>query len=203
MWRARLYYAVVSLRIRLSRVGAKKQASYRIVVADSAAPRDGKAIAILGHYNPLTDPYTLKVDEERAVNWLQKGAQPSDTARGLLNKAGVIEAFEKVRKGAPQRRRVTADEAKARREARAKRTEPARLVRPARSEGEEGAAAKPAAATRRAAAKPASRAKAGAKTATKSRATAAKASASKTAAKSSGGAASSRRATAAKKADDK
>src|SRR5436190_24179487 len=67
----KIYFALVSLRIRLSRVGAKKQASYRIVVAESVAPRDGKFIAILGHYNPLTDPYTLKVDEESAVRWLR------------------------------------------------------------------------------------------------------------------------------------
>ena len=137
------------MRIRLSRVGAKKQASYRLVVAESNAPRDGKAIAILGHYNPLTDPYTLKVDAERAVSWLKKGAQPSETAKGLLNKAGIIGAFEKVRAGAPAKTRVTAEEAKARREARAKRTEAPRLVRPAKREGGETAAAP--ATTRRAA----------------------------------------------------
>ena len=130
-------------------MGAKKQASYRIVVAESNAPRDGKAIAILGHYNPLTDPYTLKVDEERTVSWLKKGAQPSETARGLLNKAGIIAAFEKVRAGAPTKARITSEEAKARREARAKRTEAPRLVRPTKREGGEVAAAAPP--TRRAA----------------------------------------------------
>jgi small subunit ribosomal protein S16 len=148
----------VSLRIRLTRVGAKKQASYRIVVAESAAPRDGQAIAILGHYNPLTDPYTLKIDEESAVSWLKKGAQPSETARGLLHKAGVIDAFEKVRKGQPAKRRVTAEEAAAKREARAKRTGEAKLVRPV-STGE-GAAVATAAAP---AAKTTTRAKAGSK----------------------------------------
>ncbi|HEU0166598.1 MAG TPA: 30S ribosomal protein S16 [Chloroflexota bacterium] len=140
----------MSLRIRLSRVGAKKQASYRIVVAESNAPRDGKAIAILGHYNPLTDPYTLKLDEERVVSWLKKGAQPSETARGLLNKAGIIAAYEKVRVGAPAKARITTEEAAARREARAKRTEAPRLARPTKREGQEIAAAVPTA--RRAAA---------------------------------------------------
>src|SRR5581483_9290672 len=188
-----------SLRIRLSRVGAKKQASYRIVVADSAAPRDGKAIAILGHYNPLTDPYTLKVDEERAVDWLRKGAQPSETARGLLNKAGVIAAFEQIRKGAPQRRRVTAEEAKARREARAKRSGPATLVRPVRKEGEEAPAPKAAAATRRTtSAKTATRARSTGKAAPK--AAAGKTTASKAASKTPA-ASSSRRRTTASKAD--
>ncbi|MBV9120009.1 MAG: 30S ribosomal protein S16 [Chloroflexi bacterium] len=165
----------MSLKIRLTRVGAKKQASYRIVVADSAAPRDGKAIAILGHYNPLTDPYTLKVDAERAVDWLKKGAQPSETARGLLTKAGVITAFEAVRKGSAAPVRVTAEEAKARRAARAKRTEAPRLVRPNRPEG--AAATEDAAPARKAApAAKTTRAKSGTKAA------AAKSTASKTAA---------------------
>jgi small subunit ribosomal protein S16 len=143
----------VSLRIRLSRVGAKKQPSYRIVVADSMAPRDGKAIAILGHYNPLTNPYTLKVDEERAVRWLQNGALPSDTARGLLAKAGVMTAYESARKSTPKKAKASAaEETKARRAARVTRTEPPRLVRPGKREGTEPAAA--AAPKRAAAAKP-------------------------------------------------
>ena len=79
------------LRIRLSRVGKKKQPAYRIVVADSRSPRDGAFLKIIGHYNPLTDPPTLVVKEEEAIHWLQKGAQPSDTAAKLLARAGVIE----------------------------------------------------------------------------------------------------------------
>jgi small subunit ribosomal protein S16 len=153
----------VSLKIRLTRVGAKKQASYRIVVAESSAPRDGKAIAILGHYNPLTDPYTLKVDEERTLRWLNSGAQPSETARGLLAKAGVMASYESARKSAAKPKKAegeAAAETKARRAARAKRTEAPRLVRPARKEGAE-AAASPAAA--KAAAKPAAKGKASAK----------------------------------------
>jgi len=184
----------VSLRIRLSRVGAKKQPSYRIVVADSSAPRDGSFIAILGHYNPLTDPYTLKVDEERAVSWLKKGAQPSETARGLLNKAGVITAFEAVRKDQAQKPRFSAEEAKARREARATRTEPPRLVRPARKDGEAPVAA---ATTTR---KPA--AKAGARARPAARSGASKSAGSKSAGSKSAGsksAAPTRRRTTAKK----
>lgn len=79
------------LRIRLSRVGKKKQPAYRIVVADSRSPRDGAFLKIIGHYNPLTDPATLVVKEEEAVHWLQKGAQPSETAAKLLSRLGVME----------------------------------------------------------------------------------------------------------------
>ena len=79
------------LRIRLSRVGKKKQPSYRIVVADSRSPRDGAFLKIIGHYNPLTDPATLVVQEEEAVRWLTNGAQPSETAAKLLTRAGVME----------------------------------------------------------------------------------------------------------------
>lgn len=79
------------LRIRLARVGKKKQPAYRIIVADSRAPREGAFIKIIGHYNPLTNPATLTVKEEEAVQWLQKGAQPSDTAAKLLTRLGVME----------------------------------------------------------------------------------------------------------------
>lgn len=79
------------LRIRLARVGKKKQPAYRIVVADSRSPREGAFIKIIGHYNPLTDPATVTVKEEEAVQWLQKGAQPSETAAKLLTRLGVME----------------------------------------------------------------------------------------------------------------
>lgn len=79
------------LKIRLRRMGAKKQPFYRIVVADSRAPRDGAFVEELGYYNPLTEPVELKVDNERAKDWMKKGAQPTDTVRGLLKKAGAIE----------------------------------------------------------------------------------------------------------------
>ncbi len=79
------------LRIRLSRVGKRKQPSYRLVVADSRAPRDGAFIKIIGHYNPRTQPATLVVKEEEAVEWLRRGAQPSETAAKLLTRIGVME----------------------------------------------------------------------------------------------------------------
>lgn len=78
-------------RIRLSRVGKRKQPSYRIVVTDSRNPRDGAHTEIIGHYNPLTNPATLTVKEERAVHWLSVGAKPSDTAAKLLTRLGVME----------------------------------------------------------------------------------------------------------------
>lgn len=79
------------LRIRLSRVGKKKQPSYRLVVTDSRAPRDGAFIKIIGHYNPRAQPATLVVREDEAVEWLRRGAQPSDTAAKLLTRIGVME----------------------------------------------------------------------------------------------------------------
>ncbi len=80
------------LKLRLRRTGAKKRPSYRIVVAEHTAPRDGKFIEILGHYDPLTEPATVKVNEDRARYWLGVGAQPSETVAGLLTRAGVIAA---------------------------------------------------------------------------------------------------------------
>ena len=79
------------LRIRLSRVGKKKQPAYRLVVADSHAPRDGAFVEIIGQYNPRTDPMTLVVKEDAAVEWLRRGAQPSETAAKLLSRIGVME----------------------------------------------------------------------------------------------------------------
>ncbi|HSG86512.1 MAG TPA: 30S ribosomal protein S16 [Candidatus Limnocylindrales bacterium] len=81
----------MAVRIRLTRVGATKQPSYRLVVADSRAARDGRAIDTIGHYNPRTDPIELRIDEEKARAWLSKGAQPSDTVRRLFKQAGIID----------------------------------------------------------------------------------------------------------------
>lgn len=80
------------IRLRLRRTGAKKRPSYRIVVTEQSSPRDGRFIEIVGTYDPLTEPATVKVNEERARYWLSVGAQPSDTVRGLLTRAGVIAA---------------------------------------------------------------------------------------------------------------
>ena len=82
------------VKIRLRRVGSKKKPSYRLVVADARAPRDGAFIDILGYYNPLTDPETVVIAEDKARHWLEKGAQPTDTAARLLAKAGIIEEPE-------------------------------------------------------------------------------------------------------------
>jgi small subunit ribosomal protein S16 len=79
------------------RMGAKKRPFYRIVVANSASPRDGRAIDQIGYYDPLTDPATVKIDAEKAVLWLQRGAQPSDTTADLLKKAGVMDQYQEAR----------------------------------------------------------------------------------------------------------
>ena len=78
------------VKIRLRRMGAKKAPFYRIVVADSRYPRDGRFIEEIGTYNPLTNPSTVNVDADRAQEWIKKGAQPSDTVRCILKKAGVL-----------------------------------------------------------------------------------------------------------------
>lgn len=88
----------MAVRIRLKRMGAKKRPFYRLVVADSRAARNGAFIDTLGYYNPIADPVELEVDEEKALEWLQKGAQPSDTAKSLLTKSGVMEKFAASRK---------------------------------------------------------------------------------------------------------
>ena len=81
------------VKIKLRRVGATKQPSYRLVVADSRSSRDGKFINIIGHYNPRTQPEELVIDEQQALDWLKQGAQPTATAARLLNKAGILDKF--------------------------------------------------------------------------------------------------------------
>lgn len=80
------------LRIRLRRVGKKKKPAYRIVVADARAPRDGRFVEIVGHYDPMTDPPTITIKEDKVREWLGKGAQPSEAAAKLLARKGIIEA---------------------------------------------------------------------------------------------------------------
>ena len=82
----------MAVRIRLTRVGAKKQPTYRVVVADARSARDSRSIETIGHYNPRTDPIELQIDAERAKAWLAKGAQPSDTVARLFRVAGVLPA---------------------------------------------------------------------------------------------------------------
>jgi len=75
-------------------MGSKKKPSYRLVVADSRAARDGAFISTIGHYNPLTDPETVVIDEEKALHWLSQGAQPTATATRLLTKFGILDKFK-------------------------------------------------------------------------------------------------------------
>ena len=88
------------LRIRLSRTGAKKQPSYRIVVADSEMKRDGRYVERIGYYDPRTEPLEYKINEDRALYWLSVGAQPSDAVRRLLDKQGTIDRLSRLRQGA-------------------------------------------------------------------------------------------------------
>jgi len=85
----------MAIKIRLTRKGDKKSPFYRIVVADSKSPRDGRFIDILGTYNPLTQPSEIKIDNEKVKHWLDNGAKPTDTAKDLLVKAGVLTKTEK------------------------------------------------------------------------------------------------------------
>ena len=93
----------MSVKIRLARKGRKKQAYYHVVVADSRSPRDGRFIEKIGIYNPITDPATIDINFEKALGWLQNGAQPTDTCRAILKYKGVMmkkHLMEGVRKGA-------------------------------------------------------------------------------------------------------
>lgn len=91
------------LRIRLRRTGKKKQASYRVVVADQRDPRDGDFVEIVGHYNPRTDPSTIVLKEDRIRHWLSKGAQPSETVHRILHKQGIYDVEPPKRVTKPSR----------------------------------------------------------------------------------------------------
>ena len=81
----------MAVKIRLKRIGAKKNPHYRVVVADSRFPRDGRFIEEIGTYNPQTDPSTINIDAEKAAKWLKNGAQPPETERALLKETGVLQ----------------------------------------------------------------------------------------------------------------
>jgi small subunit ribosomal protein S16 len=85
------------LKIRLRRTGARGQPSYRVVIVDSRAPRDGAFVEIIGNYNPRTEPATISIQEERALYWLKQGAQPTDTTARLLGKAGIMDKFKPIK----------------------------------------------------------------------------------------------------------
>jgi len=87
------------VRIRLRRVGAKGQPSYRMVAADKEAPRDGAFLEILGFYNPRTEPATIQLNEERIYDWISKGAQPSESAMQVMKSAGLLDRYERFKKG--------------------------------------------------------------------------------------------------------
>ena len=81
----------MAVKLRLTRIGAKKNPYYRVVVADSRFPRDGRFIEILGTYNPMVEPAEIKIDAEKAQQWIKNGAQPTDTVKALLKKSGAID----------------------------------------------------------------------------------------------------------------
>ncbi len=89
----------MAVKIRLKRMGAKKAPFYRIIVADSRSPRDGRFIENLGTYNPLTNPAEINVKEEETLDWLSKGAQPTDTVRNILSKVGIMEKHHNAKNG--------------------------------------------------------------------------------------------------------
>ena len=122
----------MSVKIRLMRMGKKKQPSYRVVVADSRSPRDGRFIEIIGHYGPRQDPSAIDIDGEKALAWLRKGAQPTEQVQKLLAVTGVWAQFESERGGSVDtklaRRRLgdpKADAKKAKRQAATAEAEPA------------------------------------------------------------------------------
>jgi small subunit ribosomal protein S16 len=89
----------MAVKIRLKRMGAKKSPFYRIVVADSRSPRDGRFIETVGTYNPVAEPAQVNINEELALKWLQNGAKPSDTVRNLFSKQGIMEKFHNIKNG--------------------------------------------------------------------------------------------------------
>lgn len=87
------------VRIRLRRIGAKKQPSYRVVAADKESPRDGRFLEVLGFYNPRTEPSTIEFTEDRVYHWLSVGAQPSDSVSSLFRQVGLLDRFERFKAG--------------------------------------------------------------------------------------------------------
>ena len=88
----------MAVKIRLTRLGAKKKPLYSIIVADSHSPRNGRFIEIIGNYDPTKEPAVVNVDEEKAIDWMMKGAQPTDTVRSLLSKKGVMAKYDAAKR---------------------------------------------------------------------------------------------------------
>ncbi len=87
----------MSVKIRLKRVGKKKAPSYRVVIADSRSPRDGRIIENIGWYNPMVEPSAIHIDEEKALGWLKNGAQPTESVESLLKRTGILGRFEQAK----------------------------------------------------------------------------------------------------------
>jgi small subunit ribosomal protein S16 len=133
----------VAVKIRLMRVGKKKQPTYRVVVADSRNQRDGRFIEILGHYEPRHDPSSINLDADRAVHWLRHGAQPTETVAKILEVAGVWDAFKTATgKDAAAKPKPRTPKAKAEKETKAEATAPASAAseEPASDESSDAAA---------------------------------------------------------------
>src|SRR5579864_2862851 len=90
----------MSVKIRLKRVGKKKHPSYRVVIADARSPRDGRIIENIGWYNPLVEPSAIHIDADKALGWLNNGAQPTDSVTSLLKRAGIMDRFEQMKAAA-------------------------------------------------------------------------------------------------------
>ena len=88
----------MAVKIRLTRMGAKKHPFYRIVVADSRSPRDGRSIETLGHYDTNVEPAIIKIDEDKAISWMQNGAQPTDTVKSLFSKVGIMTKWDELKR---------------------------------------------------------------------------------------------------------
>lgn len=88
----------MAVKIRLNRMGAKKRPFYRVVVADSRSPRDGRFIEILGHYDSTKEPAVIKIDEDKALEWMNKGAQPTDTVKSLFSKQGIMTKWDEAKR---------------------------------------------------------------------------------------------------------
>ena len=102
----------MTVKIRLTRTGKKKAPSYRIVVADSRSPRDGRFIERLGWYNPLVEPSAINVDEEKILGWLKNGAQPTESVASLLKRAGILDRFNETKSAASAQPSATPADAK-------------------------------------------------------------------------------------------
>ncbi|MBD9365896.1 30S ribosomal protein S16 [Leuconostoc mesenteroides] len=103
----------MAVKIRLKRMGAKKRPFYRVVIADSRSPRDGRFIETVGTYNPISQPAEIKLDEEKILSWLGNGAQPSDTVRNLLSNAGILTKYNESKSGKKPAKKATTKEASA------------------------------------------------------------------------------------------